>query len=229
MPRQPRVFVPDMPIHVIQRGNNRQMCFFGQGDYHFYLSCLRDACEQHDCRAHAYVLMTNHVHLLLTPADKDCLPRVMQSIGRRYVKWVNDIYGRSGTLWEGRYRASLVDSDGYLLRCQRYIELNPVRAGMVGEAQAYRWSSYTVNAGIERNQWLSPHEVYLGLGATKGKRVDAYKRLFAQRQDDSSWITSKALKGQPIGSDKFREDIERLLGVKFNREVTGRPPGENGL
>ncbi len=135
-----------MPQHVIHRGNNRQATFFADGDYHFYLDCLSDAARRHDCHVHAYVLMTNHVHLLMTPQQPGAIARVMQSVGRRYVRYVNYVYRRSGTLWEERYKTSLVDSDRYLLTCYGYIELNPVRAGMVPDRAGYRWSSYRTQA-----------------------------------------------------------------------------------
>jgi len=131
MPRKPRVYLSGVPCHVIQRGNDRQPCFYSEEDYVFYLECLYDACKRYKVNLHAYVLMTNHVHLLVTPRVADGISRVMQSIGRRYVQYVNVTYKRSGTLWEGRHKSSLVDADNYLLSCYRYIEMNPVRAGMV--------------------------------------------------------------------------------------------------
>jgi len=121
----------DVPCHIIQRGNNRPVCFFSEQDYLFYLECLYDACRRYKVNLHAYVLMTNHVHLLMAPRTAEGISRVMQSIGRKYVQYINVGYKRSGTLWEGRHKSSLVDTDNYLLRCYRYIEMNPVRAGMV--------------------------------------------------------------------------------------------------
>ena len=131
MPRNPRYYLPDVPCHVIQRGHNREPCFYAPEDFRYYLQCLREACLQHDAAVHAYVLMTNHVHLLITPTDKEGISRVLQTVGRRYVQYVNACYRRSGTLWEGRHKASLIDTEHYLMTCYRYIELNPVRAGMV--------------------------------------------------------------------------------------------------
>lgn len=222
MPRQPRVFVEGFPFHVIQRGNNRQACFFEACDYEFYLECLQDASEKYECGVHAYVLMTNHVHLLVTPGSKNGLPRMMQSIGRRYVKWVNSHYKRSGTLWEGRYKASVVDSKCYLLACYRYIEMNPVRAGMVGAPYEYPWSSYQSNAGEIDNLWLDHHAEYLALGSSPMKRQRAYRALF----DESSachWITEKTLSELPVGDRRFQDQIEDMLDIKFNRERGGRP------
>ncbi len=146
MPRKPRMYLPGVPCHVIQRGNNQQACFFTEQGYHFYLECLTDACHRYGVSVAAYVLMTNHVHLLMTPEEKDGISRVMQSLGRRYVQYVNKACRRSGTLWEGRHKASLIDAEDYLLRCYRYIEFNPVAAGMVEHPADYPWSSYRHNA-----------------------------------------------------------------------------------
>ena len=141
-----RVVAPGYPQHVIHRGNNRQDIFFADGDFERYLAWLGDAARRHDCAIHAYVLMTNHIHLLVTPSGADDMARMMQSVGRRYSGDVNARYGRTGTLWEGRYRSCVVDSDRYLFTCARYIELNPVRAGLVRHPAGYRWSSYHHNA-----------------------------------------------------------------------------------
>jgi putative transposase len=146
MPRTPRLTLPDVPQHVVQRGNNRQATFFAAEDYRLYLDCLREAAAKYGCALHAYVLMTNHVHLLITPSGRQAVARTMQSVGRRYVQYVNYVYRRSGTLWEGRYKSSLVESEGYLLLCYRYIELNPVRAGMVQRPEDYEGSSYRAHA-----------------------------------------------------------------------------------
>lgn len=146
MPRLLRYALPDVPQHIIQRGNNRQPVFFHADDYRFYLVCLQEAAATQGSAVHAYVLMTNHVHVLLTPRWPTSIAKVMQSLGRRYVQYINTTYHRTGTLWEGRYRASLVDAEPYLLACYRYIELNPVRAGMVQHPEEYPWSSYRWHA-----------------------------------------------------------------------------------
>lgn len=138
MPRKQRMYLADVPAHVIQRGNNREACFYAEQDYLFYLDCLQNACERYQVAVHAYVLMTNHVHLLMTPATQEGISRVMQSLGRRYVQYINYEYRRTGTLWESRHKASLVDAENYLLTCYRYIELNPVRANMVNHPGDYR-------------------------------------------------------------------------------------------
>ena len=162
MTRLPRIALPSIPQHVIQRGNNRQPCFYADDDYHFYLECLGEAARKYHVSIHAYVLMTNHVHLLLTPAAMTGVSQVMQTLGRRYVRYINHTYRRSGTLWEGRYHASLVQADHYLLTCYRYIELNPVRAGMTDDPAGYRWSSYRCNALGQPDKLIEPHEYYLG-------------------------------------------------------------------
>ena len=164
MPRKPRLYLPGIPCHVIQRGNNRDVCFAAEEDYQAYVEWLRDGAERCGCAVHAYVLMTNHVHLLVTPQDKEGVSRLMQSVGRRYVQYFNYSYDRSGTLWEGRYKATLIDSDQYLLTCMRYIELNPVRAGMVKHPLDYPWSSYAANARGQDNLLITPHELYRQLG-----------------------------------------------------------------
>ncbi len=146
MPRKPRFYLPGVPAHIVQRGNDRQATFFGDGDCAAYLGWLREGADRHGCAIHAYVLMTNHVHLLLTPEEPDSISRLVQTVGRHYVTYVNHTYGKSGTLWEGRHKGCVISSDDYLLYCMRYIELNPVRADMVSHPQDYRWSSYHVNA-----------------------------------------------------------------------------------
>ena len=153
MARLPRFVLPGQPQHVIQRGNNRQDIFRAKGDYHYYLEKLGEVADKHQCDIHAYVLMTNHVHLLVTPHQENSIGKMMQTLGRYYVQYFNDRYQRTGTLWEGRYKATLIDTEQYLLTCMRYIELNPVRAkNMAKHASEYPWSSYRCNAGTSRGQ-----------------------------------------------------------------------------
>ncbi len=170
MARQPRLNLAGMPQHVVQRGNDRQPCFFNEDDYAHYLTGLNEACQKESCAVHAYVLMTNHFHLLLTPMQAGCVGRTMQSLGRRYVRYVNDRYRRTGTLWEGRFKSSLIDTDSYLLQCHRYIELNPVRAGTVEDPGHYAWSSHGHNAFGRHNPLLHSHPLYLALGSTNATR-----------------------------------------------------------
>jgi putative transposase len=179
MPRKPRMYLPNIPCHVIQRGNNRSACFFTEADYRFYLNCVKDAAGKFQVAVHAYVLMTNHVHLLMTPVDRSGISKVMQSIVRRYVQYVNKTYKRSGTLWEDRHKASLVQAEDYLLVCHRYIEMNPVRAGMVNHPGDYPWSSYRHNAYCEPDGLVHYNPVYLQLGKDNEQRCYQYRDLFA--------------------------------------------------
>lgn len=165
-------------MHVIQRGNNRQTCFFSDDDYRRYLEWLGHAARDTGCSLHAYVLMTNHVHLLLSAHDAGGVGAMMKALGQRYVQHVNRVHARSGTLWEGRYRSCLVQHDLYLLSCMRYIELNPVRAGMVDHPGAYRWSSYRCNAQGEADELIRPHAVFTALGTDPRIRAERYRALF---------------------------------------------------
>jgi len=225
MPRQLRMFQPNTPCHIISRGNNRNACFYADEDYLFYLECLNDACIKHSASVHAYVLMTNHVHLLITPSTKEAIPQIMQSIGRRYVQYINTTYQRTGTLWEGRYKACLIDAEQYLLACYTYIELNPVRAAMVEHPADYLWSSYTVNTGTRPRRQLTVHEVYTRLGADHKTRCQAYKDLCLTGL--SSEVIEKIQHAScfsiPLGNDKFKQQIEQALKRKLGRGKRGRP------
>jgi putative transposase len=225
MPRKPRFYLPDVPAHVIQRGNNRQAVFFSEDDYRAYLGWLNEGAVQHGCVIHAYVLMTNHVHLLVTPEARESISRMIQYVGRRYVTYVNHQYGRSGTLWEGRHKGSIISSDAYLLACSRYIELNPVRAGMVEAPGDYRWSSYRSNAIGEYSPFLKPHAIYLALGDTPGSRHHAYRELFRNALDSTQIhdIRSAVQTGTPLGNDRFREQVEQALRCKVGHTRRGRP------
>lgn len=178
MARLPRIAAAGFPHHVIQRGNDRQAVFREEADYARYVAWLRDAATAHGLAVHAYVLMPNHIHLLVTPPTDSALSRAMQSLGRRYVRWFNDKYGRTGTLWEGRFRSAPIDADRYLLACCRYIELNPVRAGMVASPELYRWSSYAHHAGVRVDPLVTDHPLVWALGNTPFERQLAYRGLF---------------------------------------------------
>lgn len=225
MARKPRYYLPDVPCHVIQRGNNRGACFFAETDYSFYLECLADACQKYGCAVHAYVLMTNHVHLLLTPRKRDSISAVMQSVGRRYVQHINFSLGRTGTLWEGRHKASLIESAQHLLSCYRYIELNPVRAAMVDRPGDYRWSSYRMHAHGKTDPAVEDHAEYLALGATAEERQKAYRELFRHQIDDTELqaIRSAANLCVPLGSDRFKQQVERRLKQRISYRPRGRP------
>ena len=183
MARKPRFNLPGIPQHVIQRGNNREPCFYAEQDYCRYLDDLIESSNKYQCQIHAYVLMTNHVHLLVTPLVEHGISSIMRTLGRRYVHYINKHYRRSGTLWEGRFKASLVNSDQYLLTCMRYIELNPVRARMVGHPGEYTWSSYHANAQCKNDPLIEPHTLYLSLGGSDESRRSTYRELFQHHID----------------------------------------------
>ncbi len=223
MARLPRYMIPGQPQHVIQRGNNRDIIFAADEDYQYYLQKLEDGCKKYDCALHAYVLMTNHVHLLITPYSENGISKLMQFIGRYYVQYFNYQYQRTGTLWEGRYKATLLDSERYLLTCSRYIELNPVRAGMVKDPAEYPWSSYHSNAHGENNSLISPHEVYNSLGGDDESRQANYSGLFANHIEKAELdeIRSATNKAWVLGNDRFKANIEKLL----DRQVQAKPRG----
>ena len=213
MARLPRFVLPGQPQHVIQRGNNRDIIFVSEEDYRFYLEKLQDACQKYGCVIHAYVLMTNHVHLLMTPDTENSIGKVMQSLGRYYVQYFNYQYKRSGTLWEGRYKAALLDSEQYLLTCYRYIELNPVRAGMVDHPSDYPWSSYHCNALGKKDGLITPHELYQGLGRNKQLREKAYRELFRNHIAEKTLteIRSATNKAWVLGNNRFQSRVEKLV------------------
>jgi len=225
MARLPRYFVKGQAQHLIQRGNNREPIFVCDEDYSFYLECLQDAAERFGCAIHAYVLMTNHVHLLATPETEQSLPKALQSVGRRYVQYFNHTYNRTGTLWEGRYKATLIDSDQYLLTCMRYIELNPVRADMVDHPGDYPWSSYRANAAGDENQLLTQHLIYNRLDRNCDARLSAYRQLFRGRlaKADVDAIREATNKAWVLGNDRFRLKIEALSGRRTSQKPRGRP------
>jgi len=209
MARLPRYVVPGQPQHVIQRGNNRSAMFVATADYLYFLECLAAACTRHRCALHAYVLMTNHVHLLLTPGTASGIPKVMQSVGGRYVRYFNSVYARTGTLWEGRYRATVVDSARYLMECYRYIELNPVRAGMVADPARYPWSSHGAHALGTPDPLLDPHAIYRALGADDAARRAAY-RAFCSGPADLATIRAirdATNNAWALGGDRFRHEV----------------------
>lgn len=223
MGRMQRLVMPGNPLHVIQRGNNRSAIFFAEDDYHHYLDSLHAALQNYHCYLHAYVLMTNHIHLLLTPSDEQGASRLMQSVGRRYVRYINAKYKRTGTLWEGRYKSSLIDSDNYLLTCYKYIESNPIRAGMVKQPGEYPWSSYRHNAGMDDNPLISSHQLYDQLGNDDEERIANYNSLFAVDIDDLalSIIRSSTNKDTVIGSKRFIKEIELMLDRRVTKTNHG--------
>ncbi|WP_229488854.1 transposase [Pseudoduganella namucuonensis] len=214
-----------MPLHIVQRGHNRRQCFFSDTDYRAYRHFLAQALEESQCKLHSYVLMGNHVHLLATPAQADGPSRLMMSLGRSFVRYMNKVHGRTGTLWDGRYKSSLVDSEVYLLNCQRYIERNPVTAGMVESPADYIWSSYRANAFGEHDALLTPHASLLHLCPTDGRRHDAYIAQFqdALPPEMLEHIRRALRQGSPFGSEAFVEEVTRRLGRPFAALRRGRP------
>lgn len=223
MARQPRFGLPGQPQHVIVRGNNRSDIFCADEDYRFYLEKLKLACDKHRCSIHAYVLMTNHVHLLITPHEEEGVGKVMQMLGRYYVQYFNYAYQRTGTLWEGRYKATLIDSETYLLTCMRYIELNPVRAGMVNHPSEYPWSSYRYNALGKADALVTPHLQYRRLGKTDETRQAAYRQLFRHHIPEASLaeIREATNKAWVLGSDRFKERIQKQLERRVEPAARG--------
>lgn len=225
MPRRPRLDLPGIPQHVVQRGNDRQPCFFQEADYLRYLQELNELALRRQCAVHAHVLMTNHVHLLLTPAAVGQVASLMQALGRRYVRYVNDRYHRTGTLWEGRYKACPVDRESYLLHCYRYIQFNPVHARMVGDPGEYRWSSYAANARGVPDCLVTPHPNFLALGADPESRQGAYRELVKRSipDDDLAAIRLQLQRQHALGSERFRAAIEVQLGRSAGPAKIGRP------
>jgi putative transposase len=220
--------IADMPLHLIQRGNNRGACFFAEADYLVYLQHLRELAARFACSVHAYALMTNHVHLLLTSRESDGASNLMKHLGQRYVQYVNRCYKRSGTLWEGRFRSSIVQMENYLLRCHRYIELNPVRAGMVEHAADYPWSSFRANAIGNADRIVTPHPAYLALATDDALRRAAYLEIFrnAVDADELEQIRSAGNAGYALGNERFRKEIALALGRRAGPGKPGRPPKE---
>ena len=229
MPRQPRLVLPGIALHVIQRGNNRQACFRGETDCLLYLLHLRDLAARHGCAVHAYCLMPNHVHLLMSPSDEHGLSTLMRDLGQRYVQYVNRTYGRSGTLWEGRYRSCIAESARYVLACYRYIELNPVRASIADAPGHYRWSSYRANADGSDDRLLTCHAEYLALGEDGASRRRAYRDLVHDGLEPTilKRIREATNGGYPLGSESFAAETLLARGWKLAPGKPGRPAGRN--
>jgi putative transposase len=214
-----------VPLHIIQRGNNRQACFYADGDYQSYLGWLEKYAKESMCAIHAYVLMTNHVHLLLTPRTATSAGQMMKRLGQRYVQYVNRSYRRSGTLWEGRFRSCLTQEEQYLLGCYRYIELNPVRAGMVGHPGEYRWSSYANNGQGEPSTILTPHPLYMAMGSDAKTRQIRYRELFRYQLDPDlvDEIRAATNGNYALGSLAFESHVAAALARRVTRGKSGRP------
>ncbi len=225
MPRAPRLVVAGYPHHVILRGNNKSAVFFSDKDRRFFIDCLKESMVKEHSRIYAYCLMTNHVHLLVAPFKEDSLAAIMQSLGRRYVRYVNSNHNRTGTLWEGRYKSSLVDTDKYLLACSRYIELNPVRAKIVRNPTEYNWSSYRFKDGSSEEEFIDMDPSYLGLGSTKEGRQEKYKKFVSETVSDSElrMIRSVTQRCGIMGTSDFSDRVCSMIGRKMSLKPRGRP------
>jgi len=225
MPRRARIVLPNVTLHLIQRGNNRQACFYHAADYRNYLEWLHEYACLSACEVHAYVLMTNHVHLLLTPRKAESAGILMKRLGQRYVQYINRTYRRSGTLWEGRYKSCLVSEEAYVLGCYRYIELNPVRARMAEHPANYAWSSYRTNAQNERSAIITPHCFYLGLGSAPESRAASYRDLFRNLLEPGlvNEIRQATNGNYVIGSERFQLEVAAAVGRRVTPGTPGRP------
>lgn len=224
MPRRARMYIPGLPYHVVQRGNNREPCFIEPENYQYYLKLWQTLSVRYGVAIHAYCLMTNHIHFLVTPESENSISTTMKVVGSRYAQYMNLKYKRTGTLWEGRHRSSMVQTDRYLLTCMRYIELNPVRADMVKHPEEYKWSSYGIN-GWGDSSFITPHDEYLKLGNNIDVRLFAYRELFKHQlsEYDLHAIREAAHYCQPVGNDRFKQFIEQKYGIKMGKIGRGRP------
>ncbi len=229
MARLPRLNLPGHLHHVIQRGNNRQRIFVDSEDFEMMLALLAENAQKYGVAVHAYVLMDNHFHLLVTPASGTALPQFMQSVGRRYVQYFNRRHGRTGTLWEGRYRSTVLQPERYLLACMAYVDLNPVRAGHVVQASDYPWSSHAHWLGLRHERLLTPHALYWALGNTPFAREAAYAALVQAGigSQDQADLTTSALSGWALGEPGFLQALQQHTPRRINRSQAGRPPLKN--
>ena len=225
MARLPRLTIPGYPHHIIQRGNNRGAIFSSDADYQMLLVLLDENAHKFGVALHAYVLMGNHFHLLATPTTEEGLPQMMQAIGRRYVRYFNDSQARSGTLWEGRYRSTVIEAERYLLACMVYIDLNPVRAGLASEAGNYPWSSYGHYAGLRTDRVVAPHRLYWALGNTPFAREAAYVELVhaGTTLEQQEALTQSALSGWALGGENFVTNLQKRTQRRVRKNQAGRP------
>ena len=225
MARLPRLTVPGYPHYIVQRGNNRQSIFSSVADHQVLLALLNENAQKFGVALHAYVLMDNHFQLLATPSTAEALPHMMQAVGRRYVRYFNDQQGRTGTLWEGRYRSTVIDTDRYLLACMAYIDLSPVRAGLVKEASAYAWSSHAHYAGLRTDRGVTPHALFWTLGNTPFSREAAYAVRVAHglSPDQEDALIQAAQGGWALGDDQFTLNLQKHTVRRVQKTLAGRP------
>jgi putative transposase len=225
MARLPRLTLPGYPHHIIQRGNNRQPIFASTPDYETLLGLLEEFAKKFAVAIHAYVLMSNHLHLLATPSTADGVPQMMQALGRSYVRYFNARQGRTGTLWEGRYKSNLVQAERYLLACMVYIDLNPVRAGLVADPADYPWSSHLHYIGRRSDRLLTPHPLYWELGNTPFARDVAYTDLVRSGigSEQQRALTDGAFRGWALGEPDYVADLQRRTERRVTKARPGRP------
>jgi putative transposase len=225
MPRQPRLVIAGYPHHVILRGNNRAAVFYNDKDRHFFLTCLKEAKEKTNSKIYAYCLMTNHVHLLIEPSTENGLAEMMQSLGRRYVQYINQTYARTGTLWEGRFKSSVVSKEEYFLACCRYIELNPLRAKLTQDLSDYVWSSFQPKAEGKFSEIIDEDVCYSALGTTQKQRQENYKRHFLTNTSEKEldFIRVTTQRCGVIGNPKFTAEVAKLAGRDIFLRERGRP------
>jgi putative transposase len=227
MARKPRLCLVGMPHHIVQRGNNKDPIFFSDGDYLLFLDILREAKRKHPCLIYGYCLMPNHFHFLVAPLADENLSLFMKLLGGKYVRNINKAYGRTGSLWESRFKCALVDNDAYFLTCLRYIEMNPVRAGIVSTPDEYRWSSFRFRGHGEDYNILDSDLRYEGLGTCPRDRQEEYRRFFQDPNEDAvcTWMRETTHKGGIIGSNEFINKIQQVIG----KDVITRPQGRPSL
>jgi putative transposase len=226
MARLPRLTLPGYPHHIIQRGNNRQAIFASNADYEALLALLDEYARKFGVAIHSYVLMSNHLHLLATPQDAEGIPQLMQALGRSYVRYFNSRQSRTGTLWEGRYKSTLIQAERYLLACMVYIDLNPVRAGIAADPADYPWSSYSHYAGRRADKIITPHPLYWELGNTPFAREMAYSELvrtgISSQQQQA--LTNATFRGWALGEADYVADLQRRTARRVSIAKAGRPP-----
>ena len=230
MPRMARIVVPNTPHHIVQRGHNKQVVFVSEDDYQYYLENMFEWKEQLNCKVYAWCLMTNHIHLIINPGDDvDNLGKLMKRLAGKQTRYVNRLEKRTGSLWEGRYKSSPIETDAYLLACCRYVELNPVRAKMVEKPEDYRWSSYLEKVGLKKQKNMDSDACYLSLGNTQEQRMKLYKQWVESNvsEQEIKSIREAMQHGHPTGSQTFASSIEKKLGVRLSLNKPGRPKKEH--
>jgi REP-associated tyrosine transposase len=226
MARRARLIVPGYPHHIVQRGHNRSVVFAGEEDYQYYLNNLEMFKQEYNVKVYGFCLMTNHIHLIVDPCDSlTAIPELMKRLAGRQTRYVNKLQRRSGSLWEGRYKVSPIDSDAYLLQCCRYVDLNPVKAKLVVRPEDYEWSSYRAATGISYSEWLDDSQVYLALGSTQSRRGERYRDFVNEgvSSEQQQLIQRAVERNQLTGNTQFIDEIERKTGVRVDCRGQGRP------